>query len=102
MLQDGGAGEQEAQFGGEAGGRDGEGGEDEFLHLHHLQQVNMDPHVQLQQGHRLPGLGTEDNQVVRGVKEGRWITLPIEVYTKTSESTGEREPENLCVRDVSS
>ena len=62
LLEDGRAGEPEAEFGGEAGGWDGEAGqEEEFLHLHHLHQVNMDPHVQLQQGQRLPDLWTEDN-----------------------------------------
>ena len=83
MLEDGRAGEPEAQFGGEAGGRDGEGGEEEFLHLH-----NMDPHVQLQQGRRLQRLGTEDNQVsavwgvVWCVKEG--VRCGVDILCKTS------------------
>ena len=60
LLQDGRAGDSEAEFGGEAGGQD-----EDFLLLLHL-QVNLDPHVQLQSSQRISHLGTEDYQAVSG------------------------------------
>ena len=66
LLEDGRAGEPEAEVGGEAGpgagGGDGEwwwwGGQEEFLRL---LQVNLDQDVRLQQEQRIPQLWTEDN-----------------------------------------
>ena len=61
LLEDGRAGEPEGELGGEA-----RGGDEDFLHLHRLHQVNLDPHVQLQSSQRISHLGTEDYQAVSG------------------------------------